>query len=107
VDAVTIATYRGQPVEAMIADRTNPWVEVPTRTGPVVIDWTHSRLAGDPANDCEGCSGGPLPGVIAPMDTDEGVQRCDTCQKFDGDLAAAHALALLVGGVVKYEIEED
>lgn len=95
------------PDRRLIADGTNPWVEVPTRTGSIVVDWSQSTLAGDPDNDCDGCAGGPLPGVIAPMDTEIGIQRCDTCQRFDGDLAAADALARIVGGVARFETEEE
>jgi hypothetical protein len=40
------------------------------------------------------------------MDTAEGVQRCDICDIYDGDLSAAQALAALVGGVVKFQAEE-
>ena len=46
---------------------------------------------------CDTCRWGILPGVLAPMDTIFGIQRCDECQIYPGDLAAARALADLLG----------
>jgi hypothetical protein len=83
----------------MIADGTNPWVEV----DGVPVDWVE-REPLHPVNDC-GLCGDFLDGAIAAMDTNEGVQRCDECDLFEGDIEAAEALARLVGGVVEW-IEE-
>jgi hypothetical protein len=41
------------------------------------------------------------------MDTDEGIQRCDAADVFEGDLDAALALARVVGGIVKFSVESD
>lgn len=48
------------------------------------------------------CTGSPVAGTLPAMDTPEGIQRCDECQVFPGDLEAAQALADMVGGVVRF-----
>ncbi len=97
-----IGTYTGHlPADICIADDTNPWIEI---DGSTVV-WPHPDLIPDAANEYEACAGAPLPGVLAPMDSEIGIQRCDTCQVFDGDLPAALALAALIDGVVKYELD--
>ncbi|MFI5736195.1 hypothetical protein ACIA49_39135 [Kribbella sp. NPDC051587] len=97
-----IGTYIGDlPADICIAADTNPWIEINGAT----VTWPHPSLVPDAANDCEGCAGEPLPGVVAPMDSEIGIQRCDNCQLFEGDLPAALALAACVGGVVKFEQE--
>lgn len=101
---------------ALMVPGTDPWVEI----DGVPVDWTTcncgsgpntplslhasicSRRAADRPNACETCAGEPVAGVIAPMNTREGIQRCDECERFEGDLDAALALARLVGGTVKY-----
>lgn len=98
--------YAGPEDNRLIASGTNPWV---VKGKP--IDWTSPDIAArtlEP-NDCDGCAGSLIPGVIAAMDTNEGIQRCDTCQRFAGDLFAAQALADLVGGEVWFteEAKED
>lgn len=96
------AIYDGTRTDVMIADRTNPWVEV----DGVPVDWTKVDL---PRVECP-CGEQfkvVLAGVLEAMDTPEGIQRCDTCGIYPGDLDAALALARLVGGVVKYQQEED
>lgn len=61
-----------------------------------LLEW-----AGVPEFPCDSC-GDILPGVIEDMDTHEGIQRCDECSVYDGDLEAALALADHVGGVVRF-----
>ena len=55
-------------------------------------------------NDCDTCAGCLLRGVIEAMDTPEGVQRCDECDLYPGDLEAAAALrdAFFPAGLVRY-----
>lgn len=105
-----IGTYTGEPLTEMIADQTNPWVESHGQpinwTRHPVSDW-RARYGVTEVTDCEGCEHSILPGVIESMDTPEGIQRCDSCQRHRGDLDAALALAALVGGVVRFEIEDD
>lgn len=48
------------------------------------------------------CGCGPLPGVLAPFNTPDGLQRCDECQSYDSDLDAALALAVWVRGEAKF-----
>jgi hypothetical protein len=95
-------TYTG-PTDQLIADGTNPWVEV----DGIPVDWLDASPLPPVWTDCETCSGTPMPGVIAPMDTAEGVQRCDICDLFDGDLSAANALARAVSGVTRFEAAEN
>lgn len=96
-----IATYDGTPFDGCIQSDTNPWVEV----AGVPVDWTARDQSTWTVCPCEDMGSTPLAGVIAPMDTPEGVQRCDACGAFDGDLDAALALARTVGGVVRFHIE--
>lgn len=74
----------------MIADQTNPWVC--DRSGRVVTvdDVSTGGLAAD-------CDCWPIPGVILGMDDPHGIQRCDTCLVYPGDLEAAYALAQHLG----------
>jgi hypothetical protein len=99
--------YAGPADDRLIASGTNPWVVV----NGAPVDWMNpavSLAARSPEpNNCEGCTGCVLPGVIEAMDTPQGVQRCDTCQRYIGDLFAAQALAALVGGEVWFTEEED
>lgn len=99
-----ILTFMGAelPDDVFIADGTNPWIEV----DGVAVTWPRADLAAAPGNDCD-CFDQPVPGVLAPMDSDVGVQACDECKLFPGDLEAAQALAALVGGVVKFEQETE
>jgi hypothetical protein len=94
-------TYDGTPITAMIANQTNPWVEVDGK--PVI--WSETGL---PRVECPCGENGQvvLASVLDGMDSPEGIQRCDACDIYEGDLDAALALANLVGGTVKYEIEE-
>lgn len=58
-----------------------------------------------PVHGPESCGDGdPIPGVAAPMNTPEGIQRCDLCDLYRSDLDAALALrdALVPGGVVRF-----
>lgn len=57
------------------------------------------------AEDCEGCSDCDLPGVRWPSETNEDntrfwIERCDTCMRYESDIAAADALveAKLIDG---------
>lgn len=99
-EAATIRVYDGTQLSGMfIADGTNPWIEVAGEA----LTWPHDALPVAQDNDCDQCAGEPLPGVLTGMDDDAGIQRCDSCERYAGDLDAAHALARLVGGVVKFE----
>jgi hypothetical protein len=88
--------WDGDP-EAMIASETDPWVQLPDGSP---VDWVHLKLPPEPGNGCEICGTSPKAGALEAMNSEFGVQRCDTCDRFDGDLAAAQALADLIGGTV-------
>jgi hypothetical protein len=97
-----VRTYDGHlPEDTYLADQTNPWIEIDN----VAVGWPLTQLSPAPDNECEQCAGEPLPGVLTRMDSEIGIQRCDTCARFGGDLPAALALAILVGGIVKFEQE--
>lgn len=99
-----IAIYDGALAEGvLIRDGTDPWIEV----DGVPVDWSASSL---PRRVQCPCGEGFVviePGVIDGMNTPHGVQRCDACSTYDGDLSAALALARRVGGVVKFETAEE
>lgn len=85
----------------LIAEVTNPWVEA----GGHEVDWTRVDFPPAVGNKCETCWDSPIPGTLPAMDSPTGIQRCDACEKFEGDLEAALALAKLVNGVVRFEAE--
>ncbi len=76
---------------AKIARHTNPWLQY----GDKPIDLLSMQAIVRPRlvnhDDCDQC-GNLLRGVIEAMDTDAGIQRCDQCQAYEGDLQAARAL---------------
>ncbi|WP_143015808.1 hypothetical protein [Microbacterium sp. 77mftsu3.1] len=70
--------------DVRIARETNPWLQVDGEP----VDLTGIMLEGD--HDCE-CY--QLAGVLPGMDSPDGIQRCDACGRFEGDLDAAQHLA--------------
>jgi hypothetical protein len=92
----TVTEYAGERTDVLIAGHTNPWVEVDGKP----VDWTDAPLPPRPGSTCDGCAGEPIPGVATAMDDRDGIQRCDSCALFAGDLDAAKALADLLGGRV-------
>lgn len=56
-----------------------------------------ARDAPPPAGVCD-CDGEPVPGAWIGMNDRDEVQRCDDCERFDSDEAAADAVAAAVGG---------
>ena len=80
-----------------------------------IVDKACGALA-DPGNDCDGCGtqGSPgMPGVLAPClpDGDAShafVERCDSCQRYASDEAAAISFATRAGLIVhrRYDSEE-
>lgn len=67
------------------------------------------------ANDCEGCAHCKYPGVRWPASPDGDstfsyVERCDYCERYDGDLSAALHLAADKGvgvGIARRCVYED
>lgn len=82
---------RGDFASVLIARETNPWLQVDGEP----VDLTGIDT-GTPV-DCDCCNdGGAYAGVILAMDTSHGIQMCDVCGKFEGDLEAAqHAAEVL------------
>jgi hypothetical protein len=48
-----------------------------------------------------------VPGILYGCDTDHGIQRCDSCDWYDGDLGAAAALARRFPGAVVRWLGDD
>lgn len=88
VDGYAEVQWNGLP-GAVIESETNPWIKGPDGIAIKFLPGFHNGLCG------EGIHWGP--GVLAPMDTDEGIQRCDACDLFPGDLEAAAAVARIYG----------
>jgi hypothetical protein len=72
--------------DTLIASETNPWVQADGEP----VDLAGYSIA--TRADCD-CTGDGFEGVILAMDTREGIQRCDTCGKFESDLDAAQHTA--------------
>ena len=83
-----------------IAPGTDPWIEVDGKP----VTWPREGVPEAEGNDCE-CEGSPVPGVLTSANSEAGIQRCDPCHLFPGDLEAAFALAKLIEGVVKFDEE--
>lgn len=85
--------------DVIIAAETEPWLQ---RDNGEEIDLTEYDLDTllPQLNDCDGCAG---TGVFAPVNTNHGINRCDQCQAFPGDLEAAAAVAQVIGGHVYFE----
>lgn len=73
---------------AVIESGTNPWLE--GADGPINLEVLVGMLGNEDSADCPEC-GGLLDGVLN-MDSECGIQRCDTCMVYEGDLIAAKAL---------------
>jgi hypothetical protein len=115
---MTVKTIRFEgelPEGWVIAGTTNPWIE--EADSDTALDLEQVALSIGQLNNsgqCYGCYNCILEGVIEAMDTPEGIQRCDNCDVFEGDLEAAQALADALtefgNGAVKHyvyvEIEE-
>jgi len=96
--------YDGTPTEALIADGTDPWVEVDGQP----VDWFNGPAllpSPVPHGDCDTCEFSPVPGALEAMNTNEGIQACGSCALFVSDLDAALALARTVGGVAVFWAE--
>lgn len=99
--------YTGQP-GVMLADTTDPWLQ---RPDGAVVDLEPFTALLSPGPCGEDCSAG----IFAPTGngpTEQGIERCDQCATYEGDLDAALALAVIVAHVVPgvtvwYQPEED
>ena len=73
----------------LIASGTNPWLQVDGQP----VDLMEIARADEYVEDCDGCRQDEFAGIALAMDTPDGIQRCDQCGTFDGDLEAAQAAA--------------
>jgi hypothetical protein len=102
---VTIKTYRPPVDDDTLVG--NPWLEYLDRKANLI-----DLFESEPRRGCESCSLSPIPGILIAMDDDYGIQRCDLCARYPGDLEAAQALADHLGEeflrvyVVRYESED-
>ena len=88
-----INRWNGRP-GALIHGHTNPWLRDPDGSdADLAARFGPTPTAAD--SPCGAC--GPLAGILAPMDTGHGIQRCDVCDLYPGDLEAAAALAAHLG----------
>jgi len=79
--------WTGDPT-AVIESETDPWICDAEGT-PLDLTSFNDNLVDGPC----GNGGHAIPGVIAPMNSEFGIQRCDECDVYPGDLDAAQALA--------------
>jgi hypothetical protein len=88
----TARQYDPTDIDVMLASETDPWLQRPDGSE---VD-LEPHLAPLAVGDCGECRGG----FFAPTDngpTGQGIELCDACNKFPGDLDAAVALAALIG----------
>ncbi len=76
---------------AVIESQTNPWLRTPGGRDIDLRQFAELRGGVDFSDECDTC-GTLMRGVIEAMDTDFGIQRCDQCDLYEGDLEAARAL---------------
>lgn len=86
--------YAGHADE-IIEYATDPWLQWQGINDPIPLSGI--ALQPDFDNDCGTCGGSPLPGVVPQqMNTQFGIERCDECERFDGDFSASQALAQFI-----------
>lgn len=89
---MTAAQFTGE-TDQLIASGTNPWLHN-AMGQPIDLE----KLRRPQKNHtCDSCEDSPVVGAIIAMDTPDGIQRCDACEVFDGDLTAALAVAKYIG----------
>lgn len=85
--------WNGEP-NAVIESETNPWLRDRFGSGDLNLAKMNETFARHMLpHACDPNMYDLVPGVLAPMDTAHGIQRCDACNLFPGDLDAARALA--------------
>jgi hypothetical protein len=93
-DVLAAKQYTGTlPDAETIADQSDPWLQYPWGSVVRVLEFIEALPAGSCEEDCHG-------GYFAPTSngpTGDGIERCDTCNVFEGDLDAALALAATIG----------
>lgn len=79
--------WRGED-DVTIAFGTDAWLET---AGGIVLDLTNYEPS--TTSDCGTCGWGLLAGIFAPVNDEFGIEACDECRRYPGDLDAARALA--------------
>lgn len=88
--------------DVTMTDGSDPWLQHPDGT-VVALDEHLSRL---PIGQCTECRGS----LFAPTGngpTEQGIERCDQCNAYEGDLTAALALAVAIGNGVTVWFQSD
>lgn len=83
--------------DVLIAFGTNVWLvsgEEPINLQALLHETDSFPVAS--GNPCYQCWPEPLPGVLTAMNSEDGIERCDNCTLYEGDLEAARALADLI-----------
>lgn len=83
--------WTGDPT-AVIESETDPWLK-DANGEPIDLTFLNDNLVAGPC----GNGGHAVPGVIAPMNSEVGIEACDECDIYS-DLEAAKALADHIGG---------
>ena len=91
--------------DARWADQTDPWLQYPDGSVVTTIELHLAHMALGPCEECHG-------GFFAPTGngpTEHGIERCDACDLYEGDMEAAVALAAVIGPEVTvwFEPEEE
>lgn len=94
----TVQYDPGVHAGARIYGHSNPWLRDSELRDVDLYDLESKGLIPleqrpDTEDACDTCLPGWMRGVIPAMDTEFGIQRCDYCAIFEGDLEAAQALA--------------
>lgn len=81
--------------DAVMEYGTYAWLQIGDALVDVTLATKHWPAAA--GNDCEGCVGTELLGARWPVDSTYGIERCDVCELYPGDLHAARAVAARIG----------
>lgn len=80
--------------DVKIYGHTNPWLRdrdgVDVDLMELIQEGRGRYIDEDDPDWCDQC--GMLPGVIGAMDSNDGIQCCDQCRRYDSDLVAARVL---------------
>lgn len=90
-----------EDVFATISFATDPWLQSDGKPIDLVeLFQGREDVFPIPDNECTGCAGERVPGAIAPINDEYGIEMCDECTRFDSDFFAADAVAHLISTTV-------
>lgn len=78
--------------EAVIESETNPWLKDEAGNEIDLAQEVDSGRILISGAGCYSCCDSIMPGLLAPHGSPSGIERCDNCATYDGDLQAAAAL---------------